>query len=623
MTFFYKLVFLLLAYLVHGPIFEGTPDYCYAFIVLFALIFADARSSIRITFFMLAVVLGVSVQILPTLSIPEQSLILMDEPEDVMKPFQSFRTPQDFLEAPETFRFSPSADGYLQGFADKRLVSTINHEGGVQRLRSGYANHLKYSVHEPGNKMNRPTMPYVLRYQVTPQMVGMVLHAQGYFVFEGDPRLSSFSKKTADIIFKPQHVGHMVTGFGGTWDTGGVHDLHFSLTKTVEAQIYDALKVLCVWGALIFLFLSLFKMQVKAGHRMERLLFEGTTLFFLLFFKDVFSWGLFDSGRVDGIRHAGYPYMMLEALIAGDLKTALMSPEEVFYFMPGMRYVRFLEMMLFGDSYVLQLCFLVAVPVILFRFYHFYLGRYFSAFLAVFTTVFYVKSWMKHYGEWLSYGLLFCSLNLMIRKIKRIDIGLLCFFMLAIAMSIRPNLAVFVGILTLTHLFTPLFSDQKFTQRLVMTFGLIPLMLIPLHNIWGGEFVLVTSASNLWKNQILSPHHYIDALTKLFGLWGEVEGAHLFQYYVQRMWPLYLPLLGLAGYLSVVCRDPQMRVLAFASFAGLCLHLFYPAQLRFLLPYLTICGAVVASQIFSLDSYRRVKNSTLTSGDQSAENSLR
>src|SRR5262249_1309413 len=82
----------------------------------------------------------------------------------------------------------------------------------------------------------------------------------------------------------------------------------------------------------------------------------------------------FDSGD-DGLVYDGYARMMLRQLVAGDVAGALQGVEPVFYFTPGMRYLRAAEHLIFGDSYLGYLSLLLLLPFLLFPFFRLFLPR--------------------------------------------------------------------------------------------------------------------------------------------------------------------------------------------------------------------------------------------------------
>jgi hypothetical protein len=73
----------------------------------------------------------------------------------------------------------------------------------------------------------------------------------------------------------------------------------------------------------------------------------------------------FDSGD-DGLVYDGYARMMLRQLVAGDVAGALQGVEPVFYFTPGMRYLRAAEHLIFGESYLGYLSLVLLLPFLVF-----------------------------------------------------------------------------------------------------------------------------------------------------------------------------------------------------------------------------------------------------------------
>ena len=57
---------------------------------------------------------------------------------------------------------------------------------------------------------------------------------------------------------------------------------------------------------------------------------------------------------------------MLRALLAGDISGALEGGEQVFYFTPGMRYLRAVEHILFGETYLGYLALILLLPYLVF-----------------------------------------------------------------------------------------------------------------------------------------------------------------------------------------------------------------------------------------------------------------
>src|SRR6516162_6498391 len=93
----------------------------------------------------------------------------------------------------------------------------------------------------------------------------------------------------------------------------------------------------------------------------------AVTLLVAMFNDASFLGGMrpFDSGD-DGLVYDGYARMMLRQLVAGDVAGALEGVEPVFYFTPGLRYLRAAEHLIFGESYLGYLSLILLLPFLVF-----------------------------------------------------------------------------------------------------------------------------------------------------------------------------------------------------------------------------------------------------------------
>ena len=210
-------------------------------------------------------------------------------------------------------------------------------------------------------------------------------------------------------------------GFGGQWDANGYNNLTIKLEKTFTYKAYDVVR----FGSFFFrAYLALFWVvfiRLTRDFGVQSALLSLSMLSFLVQLPPCFADGsIFARGGSDGIIHDGFPYQMLGKWATGDWAGALMSPERVFYFMPGMRYVRFLEMLLFGDAYIFQVCLYLFIPIIFYRFFSVFLTQTIALVLVLMTFVhifngiglslkLYHISLLSLYGEGVAYAFLFIS----------------------------------------------------------------------------------------------------------------------------------------------------------------------------------------------------------------------
>ncbi|MBP6984983.1 MAG: hypothetical protein KBB83_00135 [Alphaproteobacteria bacterium] len=601
-----KLVFLVGIYLLHGKPFVGVSSYIYILLLITLVLFGSQRKKIQPLLIGAGAFFFACTFVIPQLAIPEQYRLLVDQNKVIT-------SPDCFMENEELYPYFPSADGYLQGQTDKRFVSSIDIDGSVLSLRSGWVNRQEYNFYGEDNTVIRAEMPYVVTYEIIPDMVGMELFYSGQVYLEKENIFLPLDK--GSLIIESHHVGSKITGFSTKQN---MDILSLCLKKTLDYRIYDILDVVSLYLGLLGLFFGLFSIHLTKAVTFQISSLGVFTFLLLLEHMDVFQKGILVGGGSDGIVHGGFPYWMLEKWIDGDWLSALISPEKIFYFMPGMRYVRFVEMLLFGDAYILQVGLLCFMPIILYRFFSVFLSQNAAMMLSAiafvlprnamgFSYSFYTKYVYSLYGEAFAYGLFFISLTLLAKRIRSMGWGFLAFFLAAVCLSIRPNLAVFFAVIACAHLFSETFTDLKWTSRFWMLFGFVPVFLIPLHNIYGGEFVLLTSASNIPENLPLTPMSYWNTILYLLGDENNIESASKVLKHLKSYHPHYVFAWLFMLWVSIKGRDAILRVYSFAVFLGLGLHFFFKPSMRYIAPYLVIFIIFGLHQIFSKKILKKVK----------------
>ena len=134
-------------------------------------------------------------------------------------------------------------------------------------------------------------------------------------------------------------------------------------TATVRAWQLAAMALPLLGGAAVVLLLGRFRLR----RTILPFTFIGITLAVALLNDASFIGGVrpFDSGD-DGLVYDGYARVMLQHLLAGDFREAMRGGESVFYFTPGMRYLRAFEHAIFGESYLGYLALMMLLPMLVF-----------------------------------------------------------------------------------------------------------------------------------------------------------------------------------------------------------------------------------------------------------------
>jgi hypothetical protein len=201
----------------------------------------------------------------------------------------------------------------------------------------------------------------------------------------------------------------------------------------------------------------------------------------------------------DALIYRGFGYDIAQAVAQGHWMDALRGGEGVFYFMPGLRYFRAVELMLFGDT---SFATLLVVGLLLPVLWHLALrvldghrGLAFFYVLASAPILTRLTSFAaKGYGEAAGFLALISGLSLFLGT-GRADEGptraratalWAAFALVSIGAWIRPNFALVVGVLALIFLRTLAPGFRWRVSALVLSASLL-LFAALLHNLYFGE----------------------------------------------------------------------------------------------------------------------------------------
>ena len=241
---------------------------------------------------------------------------------------------------------------------------------------------------------------------------------------------------------------------------------------------------------------------------------------------------LLHEGGGDQLTHWKYGRRILEAATEGDWSEALRGSVDVFYFMPGLRYVNALQATVFGESNFASWAGILLVPGLVYLLLR---GLVPAAPAAASSIVFALLA-MRYYSrhvdrlaESVGYPIALIGVLLGVATLRNREYSvwtlLLAAGLLATSVILRPNLlpacGLFVLMLWASHLRV---HGRSATVALCAGFGisLLPLM----HNLhFGAQFVLLTSASTIPENLLNPPHVWWRAFVEL--LHGDLHGPNV------------------------------------------------------------------------------------------------
>ena len=173
-------------------------------------------------------------------------------------------------------------------------------------------------------------------------------------------------------------------------------------------------------------------------------------------------------------------------------------------------------------------------------------------------------------------------------------------FLMAVSVSIRPPLAVSVGIMLGGAGLACLYW-RHYARLVGLCLGFAPILLIPLHN-WYFGGVLVLLSTNAAAVTLLTPSDMVEALGELARL-DVFGGPHLTLLATQILIFLsarsggMLKLIGVLALMVVMCRrqyDPWLRLTAVAMLAQGFASLFFVLDRRYVIINWYLTGLIVA-----------------------------
>jgi len=516
----------------------------------------------------------------------------------------------------QTFAFS--ADGIFDRAAYSRRVTGIDFSDAVW-LRLGFINELGYNWNSRTSDVIRArrdrrslaflhqwtlAMPWFVLYRFPADFVGSALCWRGEVLWEGAD--GNFDTVThADMqcrTLTPADVGRDIFG------VAIAHELAMRLVPTWQLRLRQLVEP----GLALIATAAVIALLVRVRPRRVVLPFAliAVTLVVAMFNDASFLGGVrpFDSGD-DGLVYDGYARMMLRQLVAGDVAGALRGVEPVFYFTPGLRYLRVAEHLVFGESYLGYLSLVLLLPFLVFALFRRFLPlRWALALTLVFAAVpvgVFFGSSLVQYIKWAARGFADPAAYIFFLAAFVLLLGRLdeeprdrfgCAFgaglLFALALFVRPNIAPAAGIL-LAGAGLAALAQQQFHRVAGLAVGFAAVLAMALHNlVYGGALVLFTTTAELPRLLLMPPSAYLAALAELahFDFAGEHVTRAMRQIGGWLAGPseaVVMAPLNAAAILVLVRvalwrgADPWLRLTAGATLAQHGVALFYPADGRY------------------------------------------
>ncbi|HZQ72993.1 MAG TPA: hypothetical protein VFB08_08750 [Burkholderiales bacterium] len=486
--------------------------------------------------------------------------------------------------------FAKSADGLWRRGALSRPVDEIA-LGPEKRLSAGFLFDSRFVWATFSENPNKAPLSFYVAYALPRELEGSTLCWTGSLVWERPGAVEREAKRSSCRALVAGDVGARVWALQPNELQPLVLQLHPSVALAARLAAYRAWLVVSTCLLLL------------AGVRLRSLPWTpiailGASAAIGYAAAPEFFGGL--PGRAvnrDALLYLSWGRDILFDLLQGRVGDALRGGEDVYVFMPGMRYFRAAESALFGDSgfgYLLLIC---IVPVLLYRITkELAAGRTLFLAVALLSMTMMVKilrTAADGYGDPLGLFLVALSVLFFLKNVSALldpepppnaGVGF-GFLALGLAIVVRPNF-VLAGILVALLWLCFRWRGQLASLKSAECLGLALVLLLPLHNLaFGHRFVPLTLASNLSDTLIAPPSAYFGAAGELLRLSPGDEfrrvAHHLLSWWLPARGLLFFGALAIA--LSPLA-SRGLRLLAAIAFALQAPHIFYRAGGREMMP---------------------------------------
>lgn len=439
--------------------------------------------------------------------------------------------------------FAWSADGVWQTPKYSRTVSTIDFSnqtnlrlGNINNIRFNYATYTSDAGHV---RIHRKRLPFYVMYEFPEEAIGGKLCWTGHVFLEegGDFKNISDRTRSCRVIKTP-----VTRVYGLSLEPKS--PLRMDFVPPDSFKMGEIVRKVATYGGVLLLLLFLLQRPAWSSLGLP-FSSVGATLLTTVSIRPELLLGFpYHGGGGDGLTHEGWGRQILQYALKGDFAKALEGMEPAFYYMPGLRYFRAFERLVFGETNYGSFIILAFLALTIFYVLRALLPRRWAlgAYIAFgFTPIFerlgsalylYVQQTRTGHAETIGHTAFFLGMGLILNTIEKKKAhyawyGFWANMCFAVSIMMRPNFIVGSGIF-LSFAMVWLLSQGRFRDFILSSLGFLPFFLMPLHNwIFGGQLVLMTTASTIKMNLTAPPSVYLAMAQEIFS--GTFQGPALKQ----------------------------------------------------------------------------------------------
>jgi hypothetical protein len=389
-----------------------------------------------------------------------------------------------------TFAFS--GDAFFREPPEARVVERLEIDGAASaRIAAAYA--FDASWYYWRENENRIVPAWYLAITLPGNLVGSRICSRGPVYWEAERVWSPPGGADVCREILPIHAGSRIWAFQAAPEPG----LALRLDRSAALVAWDS----ALRAALLAVLVALAWLTLKPDWlRMGRAAAwcAASAVLVAVIAPAFFTESLTPANERDALMYRGYGYDIAQAVAQGGWVDALRGREEVFIFMPGMRYFRALELMLFGDTSLATLVVAGLMFPVLWHLAHRVLEErpalaffYLLACLPILARLCSLAA--KGYGEAVGFLALISGFALFLDAASRSESGeaprarlWTAFALVSVSAWIRPNFALVVGVLGLIYLLTLAPKVPWRTSLVILSASLLVFAPV-LHNLYFGE----------------------------------------------------------------------------------------------------------------------------------------
>ena len=291
-------------------------------------------------------------------------------------------------------------------------------------------------------------------------------------------------------------------------------------------------QIVCSWFVKVLQLMLVCMIIYIYNPRLRRFFFSSLSILFLssvvgaisFFNADLFSAVFYNipypAGN-DGLTYKGAAHWMDYMFMHGNIVQALSGAQPVFYDMPGLRYLRSIEGLFFGETNFGSLLLLIALFIqiynVMYRLIQ-KIGRTIGWYVFVMLAYGgqFIRWSFKGYSVALAALLVFSGFHYLYKSKNKLANVFVANIFFSLSFFVRPNLAI-AAFLVVLFVYFNLLKEGVPLWKILLTATSLVFAFIPLaHNLYyGHKFFLITSSGFVKGNYVLTPTMYLTTLKDL------------------------------------------------------------------------------------------------------------